>query len=46
MTLTSATSGTGPFTLNYTVARNTSDDDRDGVISVAGQTHLIRQDGD
>lgn len=44
--LTSATSGTGPFTLTYTVTRNTADDDRTGVITVAGQSHLISQDGD
>lgn len=46
ITVAPPTNGTGSATITYTVARNTSDDDRIGVVTVAGQTHLIRQDGD
>jgi hypothetical protein len=37
-------SGTGPGTVNYTVASNNVNNSRTGVISVAGRTHTVRQD--
>ena len=46
LVLTPPTSGTGTTTITYTVTRNTAEDDRIGVITIAGQTHVVRQDGD
>lgn len=37
-------SGTGPGTVNYGVAANTTTSSRTGVISIAGRTHTVRQD--
>jgi hypothetical protein len=37
---------TGPGPLNYTVDRNDDDDRRETTITVAGQSHRVRQDGD
>ena len=41
----SRSSGTGSEDLRYTVAANTRTDSRTGIITIAGRTHTVRQDG-
>ncbi|MEK7830204.1 MAG: BACON domain-containing carbohydrate-binding protein, partial [Acidobacteriota bacterium] len=44
ITVTSATSGTGNATINYTITANAGAGQRTGTISVAGKSFLISQD--
>lgn len=44
ITITGGSSGSGNGTVNYTVASNTSSQ-RQGTITIGGQTHTITQDG-
>jgi len=45
ITITSGSTGSGNGTVNYSVAANTSNAQRLGAISVAGQTHSVVQNG-
>jgi hypothetical protein len=45
ISITSATSGTGPATVTYTVARNYGRLSRTASITLAGQSHLVVQSG-
>ena len=45
ITVTSAASGTGPATVNYSIAANTSTSSRSGTIAIGGQTYTVNQAG-
>lgn len=45
LTITSGASGTGDGRVTYSVAPNTSNDDREGTLTIAGLTVAISQDG-
>ena len=42
----SSPGGTGPGEVRYTVAPNSDDDEREATITIAGQSHRVRQEGD
>jgi len=45
ITITSGSSGTGSGTVNYSVASNTSTSPRSGIMTIAGRTFVVSQDG-
>jgi len=45
ITITSATSGTGPGTVTYSYKANMSDQERTGTLMIGGQTYTVRQAG-